>query len=178
MVKSDAKLTYNPPSNMRLGSGIMSISKLHAAGLIVGLALDGGANDNADFFSLMKAAVGLQRATNESAVSYPSYRDVIKMATLDGAKVLGLDKVTGSLKIGKSADLIIINPNVTNMAASSDEIALIALNAEPANVDLVIFSGRMLKQDGKIIFTSEPLEELVLENQKTVDRLKSRQTAR
>lgn len=156
MVKSDAKLTYNPLSNMRLGSGVMPISKLHDAGL----------------------TVGLQRATNESALSYPTYQDIFRMATIDGAKVLGLDKVTGSLEIGKSADLIIINPVVSNMAASFDEIAQIALNAEPADVELVMVNGKILKENGKLIFTNDSLEDLVSENQKTVDRLKNRHTAR
>lgn len=174
MVDSHARLTHNPLSNMRLASGIMPLGKLHKAGLTIGLGLDGGTNDNADFFSLMKTAVGLQRALHESPDVYPNYNEVLLMATSEGAKVLQLEDITGTLEKGKSADLIIINPQSPNMAVNFDEVAQIALNAEPANVETVMVHGRILKEDGKVIYTDEGLKDLIETNSSTVQRFMSR----
>lgn len=174
MTDSHAQITHNPLSNMRLASGIMPLEKLHKAGLVIGLGLDGGTNDNADFFSLMKTAVGLQRALHESPNVYPNYSEVLLMATGTGAKVLGLDGITGTLEKGKSADLIIINPQSTNMAVNFDEVAQIPLNAEPANVEMVMVHGRILKENGKIIYTDESLDKLITINRMTVKRFMSR----
>ncbi|WP_185643732.1 amidohydrolase family protein [Burkholderia cenocepacia] len=174
MVDAHARLTHNPLSNMRLASGVMPIGKLHDAGLTVGLGLDGAANDNADFFALMKATVGLQRAAHERPNTFPNYREVELLATIEGAKVLGLANVTGSIEVGKAADIIMINPKSTNMAASFDEVAQISLNSEPANVDLVMVSGRILKENGRVIYSGKSMDELVEKVRMTVDRFMHR----
>lgn len=178
MAVSQARITYNPLSNMRLASGIMPVGKLHSAGLLIGLGLDGAANDNANFFSLMKAAVGLQRAKNESPDVYPDYKDVMLMATIEGARVLNLDKITGSVEKNKSADLIIINPHSTNMGVNFDTIAQIPLNSEPTNVETVMVNGRILKKDGKIVYSNESLNQLIKINKKTVERFMHRSATR
>ncbi|WP_190306116.1 amidohydrolase family protein, partial [Pantoea sp. VH_8] len=178
MADSRARLTHNPLSNMRLASGIMPLGKLHSAGLTIGLGLDGGTNDNADFFSLMKTAVGLQRAQHESPDVYPNYSEVLLMATSEGAKVLGLEDITGTLEKGKSADLIIINPQSPNMAVNFDGVTQIPLNAEPANVETVMVHGRILKEDGKLIYTDESLKDLINTNSRTVQRFMSRKTVK
>ncbi|WP_277973313.1 amidohydrolase family protein [Pantoea agglomerans] len=178
MADSHARLTHNPLSNMRLASGIMPLGKLHNAGLTIGLGLDGGTNDNADFFSLMKTAVGLQRALHESPDVYPNYSEVLLMATSEGAKVLGLEGITGTLEKGKSADLIIINPQSPNMAVNFDEVTQIPLNAEPANVETVMVHGRILKEDGKLIYTDQSLKDLIDTNSRTVHRFMSRKTVK
>jgi 5-methylthioadenosine/S-adenosylhomocysteine deaminase len=174
MADAGARVAYNPLSNMRLGSGIMPVGKLHDAGITVGLGLDGGAHDNANFFSLMKAAVGIQRAEHKSAATYPDYNTVLLMATHEGAKALGLEKTTGSLEKGKAADLIIINPNTTNMAVNFDEVAQVTLNAEPVNVETVMVNGKILKENGKLVYSDESLEQLIDINKKTVARFMER----
>ncbi|WP_392551959.1 amidohydrolase family protein [Orbus wheelerorum] len=174
MVDYKARISHNPLSNMRLATGIMPLEKLSNAGLVIGLGLDGGTNDSADFFSLMKTTVGLQRALHESALIYPNYNEVVLLATSEGAKVLGLNQLTGTLEKGKAADLIIIDPRSTNMAVNFDEVAQIPMNATPANIELVMVQGKILKEDGKIIYTNESLDELIAKNKMTVDRFKSR----
>ena len=172
LAEAQAKLTYNPLSSMRSGSGIMPAGILHQAGLTIGLGLDGAAQDNANFFAVMKAAVGIQRALHPSVTVYPDYQSVIAMATLEGAKVLQLENVTGSIEENKSADLIMINPNSINMAVSFDELAQIAMNAEPNNVEMVMVNGKILKQNAQLLYSNETLTQLIESNKKTVQRFR------
>ncbi|TEW53232.1 hypothetical protein E2R68_13235 [Psychromonas sp. RZ22] len=171
-----AKLTHNALSNMRLASGVMPLGKLHKAGLTVGLGLDGAANDNADFFTLMKATVGLQRASHEDPTVYPSYKDVELLATIEGAKVLGLESSVGTVEVGKQADLILLNPNTSNMGATWDSVAQVTLEAQPRNVEMVMVAGKILKENGKVIITDEPLSALLAKNKQTVERFKTKYT--
>jgi len=116
----------------------------------VGLGLDGGTNDS-DVFSNMRAAVGLQRAKLLSAATMPSVSGALRMATVDGAKLLDLDAQIGSLTPGKKADLIILNPSAANFAPRFDWISQIVFNGQPANVEWVFVDGRVLKRRGELV---------------------------
>jgi 5-methylthioadenosine/S-adenosylhomocysteine deaminase len=147
----DVRVAHNPLSNMRLASGVARVPDMHARGIKVGLGLDGGTNDTSDMFADMKAAVGLQRALSHDAARYPSPPEVLRMATLGGAEVLGLDAEIGSLTPGKKADLQVIDPAAVNFAPKLDWISQLVFNAQPANVSWVFVSGRALKRDGRIV---------------------------
>ncbi len=144
------RITHNPLSNMRLASGVMRLGYMHAAGLKVGLGLDGGANDTSDFFNLMRTAVGLQRAVFLDAGVYPGVADVLRMATLGGAEVLGLDDKIGSLTPGKQADVIIIDPREVNFAPNWNWVNQLVFNAQPRNVQYVLVAGKVLMEQGHI----------------------------
>jgi len=73
-----------------LASGVIRLPELKRAGVQVGLGLDGGTNDTSDMFNTMRAAVGLQRAIALRADIFPTVPDVLRMATVDGAKLLGM----------------------------------------------------------------------------------------
>lgn len=145
------RVAHNPLSNMRLASGVMRLPEMRAAGIKIGLGFDGGANDTSDAFNLMRVAVGLQRATHLDAAVYPGVTDVLRMMTLGGAEVLGLDADTGSLTPGKQADLIIIDPHQLNFAPDWDWINQIVFNGQPRNVRDVMVAGRILKRDGRTL---------------------------
>jgi 5-methylthioadenosine/S-adenosylhomocysteine deaminase len=82
----------------------------------VGLGLDGGTNDTSDMFNTMRAALGLQRAKWLTTNTVPTVTGVLRMATVDGAKLLDMDEQIGSLTPGKKADVIILDPGVVNFA--------------------------------------------------------------
>jgi 5-methylthioadenosine/S-adenosylhomocysteine deaminase len=145
-----ARIAHNPLSNMRLASGVMPLPSMHAAGLTIGLGLDGGANDTSDFFSLMRTAVGLQRAVHLDAGIYPGIENVLRMATIGGAEALGLSEQIGSLTPGKQADLIIIDPHQINFAPDWDWVNQLVFNGQPQNVQYVFVAGRMLKASGHV----------------------------
>jgi len=147
----DVRILHNPLSNMRLASGVIRLPELKRAGVQVGLGLDGGANDTSDMFNTMRAALGLQRALALRADVFPTVSDVLRMATVDGAKLLGLFDRVGSLTPGKQADLIILNPETVNFAPRWDWLSQIVFNGQPRNVEWVFVAGQPLKKRGKLV---------------------------
>ncbi|ELB2736559.1 amidohydrolase family protein [Vibrio alginolyticus] len=171
MAEAKSRVSYNALSNMRLASGIAPMGKINEAGIPIGLGLDGGASDNANYFTLMRVAVGLQRVKHQSPKAFPTIEDVLYLATLGGAKVLGLDDKIGSLEVGKQADIIIIDPDTTNMGVNFDNLAQIPFNAEPVNVKHVMVNGKLLKENGKLKISDKDFSELLERNRNTVKEL-------
>lgn len=136
---------------MRLASEVIRLPELQSAGVQVGLGLDGGTNDTSDMFNDIRAAVGLQRARTLRPDVYPTVSDVLRMATADGAKLLDMFDRVGSLKSGKQADLIILNPETLNFVPRGDWISQIVFNGQPRNVEWVFVGGQVLKSNGKIL---------------------------
>lgn len=147
----DVRVAHNPLSNMRLASGIARVPDMHARNMKVGLGLDGGTDDGSDMFADMKAAVGLQRAVSHDPARFPTPADVLRMATLGGAEVLGLEGEIGSLTPGKQADVQLINPGALDFAPRLDWVSQLVFNGQPANVEWVFVAGRALKRDGRVV---------------------------
>jgi 5-methylthioadenosine/S-adenosylhomocysteine deaminase len=168
----DARITHNPLSNMRLASGIMRLPEMHTRGMKVGLGYDGGTNDTSDMFNTMRTAVGLQRAKSLDAKIYPGVEDVLRMATLGGAEVLGLDDQIGSLTPGKKADIIIINPETVNFAPKVDWVGQLVFNGQPRNVETVFVNGRALLRNGRFVGVNP--DKVIDEAQAAVERIDER----
>jgi 5-methylthioadenosine/S-adenosylhomocysteine deaminase len=147
----DVRIPHNPLSNMRLASGVIRLPELKQASVQVGLGLDGGTNDTSDMFNNMRAAVGLQRAKLLTASTVPTVAGVLRMATVDGAKLLDMDDQIGSLSPEKKADLIILDPGAVNFAPRFERISQIVFNGQPANVEWVFVDGRALKRRGQLV---------------------------
>jgi 5-methylthioadenosine/S-adenosylhomocysteine deaminase len=180
LARHGTRVTHNPLSNMRLASGIMRLPEMHAAGVAVGLGLDGGTNDTSDMFANMKAAVGLQRARFQRADTFPTLAEVLRMATLGGTEVLDMEEAIGSLTPGKKADLIILDPSAINFAPRFDWISQIVLNGQPTNVEYVFVDGRPLKAGGKLVGVSgtaivQAAEQAAQRIKKALEELKNEQ---
>jgi cytosine/adenosine deaminase-related metal-dependent hydrolase len=98
-------------------------------------------------FAIMKVTQGCANgmAYDEFALTA---RDVLRLATIEGARTLGLDSVTGSLTAGKRADLIVVSVDAPNLGVLTDPARLLVTAAHPGNVDTVIADGRVLKRGG------------------------------
>jgi 5-methylthioadenosine/S-adenosylhomocysteine deaminase len=151
LARHDVRVAHNPISNMRLASGRMRLGEFRSRGIKVGLGLDGGGGDTSDFFLVLRTAVGIQRAASLRADAYPTVEDVLRMATLGGAEALGLESRIGSLKAGKKADLILIDPATIGFAPRWDWVAQIVVSGRPENVHSVWVGGRALKRDGRLL---------------------------
>ncbi|MER7110493.1 amidohydrolase family protein [Streptomyces sp. NPDC000229] len=145
------RVAHCPLSNMRLASGVIRLPALHAHGVKVGLGHDGGTNDTSDMFSVMKAAVGLQRAVHQDPEVHPTIPAVLRMATLGGAECVGMADRIGSLTPGKCADVVVLDPGTLNFAPRFDWIGQIVLNGQPPNVSHVFVDGRMRKAHGTLL---------------------------
>jgi 5-methylthioadenosine/S-adenosylhomocysteine deaminase len=172
MAAHGAAATHNPMSNMRLASGVMRLPDIHARHMKVGLGFDGGTADTPDMFETMRSAIGLQRATTHNPKIFPGVEDVLRMATLGGAEVLGLQDQIGSLTPGKKADIIIINPNDANFAPRVDWVNQIVFNGQPGNVEWVFVNGNTLMKKGKFVGADE--QAILEEAQAARDRVMAR----
>jgi cytosine/adenosine deaminase-related metal-dependent hydrolase len=77
-------------------------------------------------------------------------RDVLRLATIEGARTLGLGAITGSLAAGKRADVIVVSPDSPSLGVLTDPARLLVTAATPRDVDVVLVDGRVLKRDGKL----------------------------
>jgi 5-methylthioadenosine/S-adenosylhomocysteine deaminase len=145
-----ASVSHQPLSNMRLASGIMRYPDIQAAGIRIGLGLDGGTNDTTDMFNNMRAAVGLQRAKSLDADESPTVAEVLRAVTLGGAETLDMEHQIGSLTPGKQADLIVLEQRALNFAPLLRPVNQIVFNGQPQNVAWVFVAGRALKEKGKL----------------------------
>jgi cytosine/adenosine deaminase-related metal-dependent hydrolase len=144
-------VSVSPLVELRLAMGFPQIRELREAGMTVSMSLDTTAiAAAADPFVQMRVALGLEsvRAGDAEALSP---RDILRMATLDGARSLGLDGLTGSLTPGKRADIVLVRTDRLDTAPMVDPAVAIVHSAAPANVDVVIVDGRVLVRDGRFV---------------------------
>lgn len=159
----DCGIVHNPISNMRLGCKIADITKYLKRGINVSLGTDGqGSGNNLDMFETMKIAGLIQGGIHENEERI-SAKDVIKMATINGAKILGMEDKIGSIEEGKKADLIIIDISKSldniKMIPNNDIISNLVYNTDGRNVVTTIVNGNVLMEDRK--FNNIDIEEIL-----------------
>lgn len=143
-------IAHCPASNMKLSSGVAKITEMLAAGVKVGLAVDGSAsNDGSNLLSEMRAAYLLQRLVKSSKA--PDGYRILKMAASGGASILGREDI-GSIEINKAADLFMIDASRLELAgALGDPKALLATVGFNHPVDYTMINGKMVVKNGNIV---------------------------
>jgi cytosine/adenosine deaminase-related metal-dependent hydrolase len=150
MKVSGASISIAPTSELRIGFGIPPTTAFLDAGIPVGLSVDTvELVGNADMFAIMKTVQGLENGKAESEFKLGARR-VVELATIEGARSMGIDDKVGSLKPGKRADLIMIDTRAANLGVFGDPAVMLVTAVQPANVDTVMVDGRILKRNGKL----------------------------
>ncbi|MDN3358234.1 amidohydrolase family protein [Actinomadura sp. DC4] len=144
---SGGTASVSPLVEAELGIGHPATGRARAAGIPTGLSADAVTSAPGDMFSLMRAAYTLERARGGAFTT----RDALRMATAEGAEVAGLGEVTGSLRAGKQADVILLRTDTLAMAPAHDPIGAIVLSADTSCVDTVLVGGRVVKRDGRLV---------------------------
>jgi cytosine/adenosine deaminase-related metal-dependent hydrolase len=148
MAETGAHLSLSPQTEMRT-MGFPKVSEMVSAGVLVSLSIDTTAvPSNADMFSQMRVTLSAEMARVEGTPLTP--RRMLRMATLDGARDLGFDHRTGSIRPGKRADLILVRMNDLGMVPCADPVDVVVLAGQPHNVDTVVVDGRILKRGGRL----------------------------
>ncbi|MBP6242691.1 MAG: TRZ/ATZ family hydrolase [Chromatiaceae bacterium] len=138
-----------PASQLKLASGFSPVARLREAGVNVALGTDGAASNNQlDMLGEMRLAALLAKGVAGSAAALPAPR-ALRMATLDGARALGLEEETGSLEIGKSADLVAIDLGHPNTQPIHNPLSQLVYAANGSQVRHVWVAGRQLLRDGQ-----------------------------
>lgn len=147
-------VVHCPSSNLKLGSGIAPIAKLLDRKISVSLGADGAAcNNRLDMFTEMRSAALLQKALHGPEVL--SAARVLQMATIDGARALGLEAEIGSLEAGKRADVAIVRMDRLHMTPRAEVVSTLVYAAEATDVDTVLVDGRLVMRDRKLLTLDE-----------------------
>lgn len=148
-------ISHNPVSNCKLGCGLTPVLDLRRLGVNVGLGTDGaGSASTLDMFQEMKAAAWLQKNATGDPTALTAY-EVLKMATIEGARVLGLEEQIGSLAVGKQADVILIDLEQPHLYPRHDLASLLAYAASGADVQTVICAGEVVMEERKLLRLDE-----------------------
>ncbi|PYT02353.1 MAG: N-ethylammeline chlorohydrolase [Acidobacteria bacterium] len=141
--RTGTHVAHCPSSNLKLGSGLAPVFEMLERGISVSLGADGApCNNRLDMFTEMRTAALIQKALH-GAEALPALR-VLRMATIDGARALGLDQETGSIEAGKRADLILLNVDRPHMTPHPNPVSTIVYAAEASDVETVLIDGHVL----------------------------------
>jgi 5-methylthioadenosine/S-adenosylhomocysteine deaminase len=144
-------VSHNPESNMKLASGIAPVEAMRKAGIRVGLGTDGAASNNdLDMFGAMRQAAFLAKlvANDPRAIPAPV---ALEMATIEGARAMGMEKEIGSLEAGKRADLIVVSMASARQTPMYDPVSHLVYVTRGDDVRTTIVNGRVLMRDRNVL---------------------------
>jgi 5-methylthioadenosine/S-adenosylhomocysteine deaminase len=147
---------HNPSSNMIIASGVAPVPEERAAGIAVGLGTDGpaGSNNDLDLMEEMDLAAKLAKVTKMDPLALTA-KDVVAMATIDGARALHMESEIGSIEAGKKADLVLIGLDEPNAVPMYDVYSQLAYSLKASDVETVIIGGRAIMRNHKLLTVDE-----------------------
>lgn len=155
LAEKNVSVANNPGSNLKLANGFAQVDEMVKAGVNVGLGTDGSAsNNNLNMFEEINLAALINKGINEDALSIPSDL-AVKMATLNGAKALGIENEVGSIEKGKKADILILDIDKPHYYPRYNLVASLAYSAQSADVETVIVDGKILMEDYQLTHIDE-----------------------
>ena len=181
LARNGAAVSHNPVSNMKLASGAARTTDLLAAGIAVGLGTDGEKeNNNFDMFEEMKGASLLAKLSRLDATALDAW-DALRMATVEGARAIGMQDSIGSLEVGKRADLIAVRtdtPRMTPLFGGGPWMNLhhnLVHAVRGSDVALTMVDGQVLVEDG--VLQTADLREIIAEARRAAPPLFARRAA-
>jgi 5-methylthioadenosine/S-adenosylhomocysteine deaminase len=168
----EVKVSHNPESNMKLASGVAPVPDLLTAGICVGLGTDGCAsNNNLDLFTEMDTAAKLHKVhrLDPTVMDAPT---VLRMATSEAARVLGLQNRIGSIEPGKQADLIVVDTARPHLTPMYDPISHLVYAVRGSDVIHTIINGQVVMQDRQLLTLD--LDEVLADARREAEKLKER----
>ncbi len=155
VAKAGTRVCHCPSANLKLGSGVAKVARMRRAGVVVALGADGApCNNNLDAWVEMRHAALLAKRLGDTT-AMPA-RDVLRMATIDGARALGLDREVGSLEVGKRADVIAVALDRAHAEPGGGPVARLVYSAQASDVQHVVVDGRVLMQFRRLRTLDEP----------------------
>jgi len=165
-------VVHCPSSNTKLASGICKVPELLAFGVNVGLGTDGApCNNTCDMLQEMRLAGILHKVSTMNPTSVPA-EAVLEMATIRGAKALGLENDIGSLERGKKADFAVIDMRAVHLQPWHNPVSAVVYTATGRDIEMVVVDGKEVVKDGKLTTVDEAAiwEQAVWRAKKVVER--------
>jgi len=150
VAKAGTRIVHCPSANLKLASGIADVVAMRDAGVVVGLGADGApCNNRLDAFTELREAALLAKVKRQDAAALAAI-DALAMATIDGARVLGLEDEIGSLEPGKKADVAVVDISGPHALPGGDPVGRVVYSATAADVRHVLADGRWVVRDGEL----------------------------
>ena len=155
LARLGCSVAHCPSSNLKLASGIAPVHRMLSAGINIGIGTDGAASNNRlDVFCEMRLAALLAKTTSDNAETLPAHM-ALRMATLNAAQALGLERSVGSIQPGKSADLCAVDLESIELSPCYDPASHLVYVAGRENVSDVWVAGKQLVGSGRILHMDE-----------------------
>lgn len=155
--RKNVSVVTNPASNMKLGNGFAPIAKMLEKGVNVCLGTDGAASNNClNMFHELSLLTLIHKGTGKTPQCV-SAKEGFRIATINSAKALGLEKEIGSIEVGKKADLAILDLNTPSLTPRNNLIAGLSYSANGSEVDTVIINGKITMENRRILTVDEKL---------------------
>ncbi|HKP39379.1 MAG TPA: 5'-deoxyadenosine deaminase [Pyrinomonadaceae bacterium] len=154
LARTKTNVAHCPSSNLKLGSGLARVAEMLSRKISVSLGADGApCNNRLDMFTEMRSAALLQKLAHGPEI-LPAV-SVLQMATIDGARALGLESEIGSLEAGKRADVIVVDLRQLHSSPQADVISSLIYSAQASDVRSTIIDGRVVMRDGELLSLDE-----------------------
>ncbi len=151
MAGNGVRVIHNPESNMKLASGIAPAVEMLACGITVGLGTDGCAsNNNLDLFAEMDTLAKLHKIRTMDTTAMDAVT-ALRMATIEGARALGMEREVGSLEAGKKADIIVIDLDRPHLTPLYNPFSQIVYAARGSDVTHAVIDGRLVMSHGNLL---------------------------
>ncbi len=155
LARSGTHVTHNPASNAKTATGIAPVNGLLRAGVNVALGCDGGPSNNTyDMIRDMRLASYLANLKAGDPTAVPA-ETILEMATIHGARAMGLEAEIGSLEAGKKADFILIDMDKPHLTPAWDPVSTIVYAAHGSDVDTVVIDGKLIMQNRQVLTLDE-----------------------
>lgn len=149
--KRNSRVAHCVASNTKAAKGVAPVLRMREQGICVGLGTDGPASGNTlDLFAQMRFCANFHKNENRDRSALPA-KEIAAMATIEGARTLGLDRITGSIEAGKEADLVLVETDSVNMFPVYDPYSALVYSANSSNVRDVYVAGRLLVEEKKLV---------------------------
>lgn len=174
LAENDAGVAHNPTSNLKLASGIAPVVQMREAGIAVGIGTDGPASNNdLDMFEEVRLAALLPKGISGDPTALPA-EEAFAMATIEGARALHLDHLTGSLEVGKRADIVVLSLNAPHAhphysITDGNIYGHLVYSAHAGDVRHVWIDGRQVVRDGEVLTVD--VDEVYAQIQTIADRI-------
>lgn len=167
--EKNVSVVTNPASNMKLGNGFAPVPAMRKTGVNVCLGTDGAASNNTlNMFHELSLLTLIHKGVGETAQCI-SAKEGFQIATMNGAKALGMEDAIGSIEVGKKADLVILNTNTPSLMPNNNLIAGLAYSANGSEVETVIIDGQITMENRQVLTMDE--EKIYYEINKMITRM-------
>ncbi len=155
MARDGTRIAHCPSANLKLASGIADVVAMRDAGMVVGIGPDGApCNNRMDPWTELRSAALLAKAKRLDAAALPAER-AFELATIEGARVLGLQAEIGSLEVGKSADFVVVERNGLHQLPGGDPYSRLVYATRATDVRHVVIDGQVVVKDGELLTLDE-----------------------